>query len=44
MSVAVASSDLAFLFYSGGIIQEGTCSDMLDYAVTIVGYDKTKDG
>ena len=44
VSVAVASSDLAFLFYSGGIMQEGTCGDMLDYAVTIVGYDKTKDG
>lgn len=44
MTAAIASSDSAFMFYSGGIIQEGTCKDLLDYAVTIVGYDKTTDG
>lgn len=44
VTAAVAASDDAFLYYSGGIIQEGTCSDMLDYAVTIVGYDKANDG
>ena len=32
------------MFYSGGIIHEGTCNDLLDYAVTIVGYDKTEEG
>lgn len=44
VTAAVASSDLSFLFYSGGIIKEHTCSDLLDYAVTIVGYDKNKEG
>ena len=44
VAAAIAASDDAFMFYSGGVIQEGTCGDMLDYAVTIVGYDKSKDG
>ena len=44
VTAAISSSDLAFLFYSGGIIHEGTCGDLLDYAVTIVGYDATSHG
>lgn len=44
VTAAVGSSDAAFLFYSGGIIHQEVCSDLLDYAVTIVGYDKEDDG
>lgn len=42
VSVGICGSDRLFQLYSGGLFS-GPCSDTLDHALLIIGYD-SKDG
>lgn len=44
ISVVIQANQLAFQFYSSGVLSASSCGNQLDHAVLAVGYGTTNDG
>ena len=44
VSVVIQANQLAFQFYSSGVLSASSCGNQLDHAVLAVGYGTTSDG